>query len=640
MANYSNSSFEIIPFSDIKDIVSKDLSQLTTDSFSEKYARMNAPTYYVLLNTWLNLWNDYSPITGGYLRDNIKRQGLISIISLCSDEASKVIRKEATLLPLTRELIADVNTVAGVKTDEIVLLLLRFPKRFSPVYADKVKTECIRDVLAVENRCKLLQRRELSLFWTERIREVLARVCKPFTRKYKIDPKERYFSDGVCADGKRLYEKVDAIFSKGEHPWGMEYLCYPTEFTDIPYNLYSLGNKYSINYREWKIKVNLAVGTCVPKTYKTGRFIAPEEAYRQYNNTAIYASILRMMEGSRYWKEFCITDQEKNRGFCRKASIDNSYATIDITHASDCHTKTMFRTFFPKCWVDLIDPVLPNYIKINEKVYPLQMTATAGCVLTFVLETLLFWAIARAVAEEVARWDKSVDTTVSVYGDDIICSKAVAPTLIEVLEALGFMPNKDKSFYGDENYRETCGAEYYKGVDVSSTYWPRKALKWDGSPVKITRGPRTEESLVSIVELEHKLYQYGSRRACAFLCTFVRSIIPDFTSSDPAAGLQDLWETFPVFETGLPPHKKAAKTVVPLEATRELHYVPVSKVASSKTAADTYQQCYAVYQYVRFLQHGPLYEDELSRLLGVTMKTPSISQGLVKPTTKYIKKLI
>jgi len=69
---------------------------------------------------------------------------------------------------------------------------------------------------------------------------------------------------------------------------------------------------------------------------------------------------------------------------------------------------------------------------------------------TFPLETLIFWALTRAVCGSTA--------TVSAYGDDIICPSDRAEDVIAVLTEVGFSVNLEKSFWNGP-FRESCGSD-------------------------------------------------------------------------------------------------------------------------------------------------------------------------------------
>jgi hypothetical protein len=87
-----------------------------------------------------------------------------------------------------------------------------------------------------------------------------------------------------------------------------------------------------------------------------------------------------------------------------------------------------------------------------------------------------------------------------VYGDDIICHYSISEALLQLLKLLGFTPNSKKSFTTkDFLYRESCGGEYYKGLDMSPFYWPRGFTNPDTSlPDEYSDGGKTG-SFVALV---------------------------------------------------------------------------------------------------------------------------------------------
>jgi hypothetical protein len=80
---------------------------------------------------------------------------------------------------------------------------------------------------------------------------------------------------------------------------------------------------------------------------------------------------------------------------------------------------------------------------------------------TFELETLIFWALARAVS-----YFSGIRGEISVYGDDVILPCDVAKRYMRIARWFGFIPNESKSFV-DGYYRESCGKHYYRGYDVT-----------------------------------------------------------------------------------------------------------------------------------------------------------------------------
>jgi hypothetical protein len=61
-------------------------------------------------------------------------------------------------------------------------------------------------------------------------------------------------------------------------------------------------------------------------------------------------------------------------------------------------------------------------------------------------------------------------TFYTVYGDDIVCPTAWVKEVFTILDSLGFLVNKEKSFV-DGPFRESCGKEYLHGVDVTPIYY-------------------------------------------------------------------------------------------------------------------------------------------------------------------------
>jgi hypothetical protein len=86
-----------------------------------------------------------------------------------------------------------------------------------------------------------------------------------------------------------------------------------------------------------------------------------------------------------------------------------------------------------------------------------------GC--TFPVETVIFYALAKATAES-----EGLDNPIlSVYGDDVIVDASVAQKVMDVFAHAGFKPNRGKSFI-DGPFRESCGADFFLGVDVRPVF--------------------------------------------------------------------------------------------------------------------------------------------------------------------------
>lgn len=162
---------------------------------------------------------------------------------------------------------------------------------------------------------------------------------------------------------------------------------------------------------------------------------------------------------------------QQHKRYAWRASMTGKEATIDFSSASDCVSTELLRWLIPPKWFWWLDMVRSPTMKIGQQTVELNMFSTMGNATTFPLETLTFWAIAATVDE--SRFEgnslflKMEDLkSVSVFGDDCVVPTHTALAFIEACESVGFIVNKEKSFYGAEPFRESCGGDYLRGTNV------------------------------------------------------------------------------------------------------------------------------------------------------------------------------
>nr|ACY07249.1 replicase [Enterobacteria phage SP] len=200
----------------------------------------------------------------------------------------------------------------------------------------------------------------------------------------------------------------------------------------------------------------------VPKNSKTDRCIAIEPGWNMFFQLGVGA-VLR--DRLRLWK-IDLNDQSTNQRLARDGSLLNHLATIDLSAASDSISLKLVELLMPPEWYDLLTD-----LRSDEGILPDGRVVTYGKIssmgngYTFELESLIFAAIARSVCE-LLEIDQS---TVSVYGDDIIIDTRAAAPLMDVFEYVGFTPNRKKTFC-DGPFRESCGKHWFQGVDVTPFY--------------------------------------------------------------------------------------------------------------------------------------------------------------------------
>lgn len=159
--------------------------------------------------------------------------------------------------------------------------------------------------------------------------------------------------------------------------------------------------------------------------------------------------------------------QSYNGRLALEASVSNALSTLDLASASNSVTRELVRRLLPPDWFDLLDALRCEWVEVDGVWTRLEMFSSMGNGFTFELESLIFWAAAATVCDDL---HSSVgDTRIAIFGDDIIVPKAAAGRLVELLEFLGFRVNTEKSFF-EGPFRESCGVHAYLGVDITPFY--------------------------------------------------------------------------------------------------------------------------------------------------------------------------
>lgn len=261
----------------------------------------------------------------------------------------------------------------------------------------------------------------------------------------------------------------------------------------------------------------------VPKNEDVMRTIATEPS----GNMVLQLAAGSYLEGALRGIGLDIRSQEpKNKALARRGSIDGSLATIDLKSASDLIGIDLVRLLMPKEWADLLVDLRSAAIKLSDGKYAeLNMISTMGNGFTFPLMTLIICSLLYAVqCNDQARplW---IDWEVNaVFGDDIIIRTQYAEEMMSVLTQAGFIVNYDKSFIRGP-FRESCGGDYWEGVDITPFYV--KSLANDA------------DVYVAINQLtlwcaKHKLHLYGP---LVYLVRLIREplFIPEW--HDPSEGI-------------------------------------------------------------------------------------------------------
>lgn len=146
------------------------------------------------------------------------------------------------------------------------------------------------------------------------------------------------------------------------------------------------------------------------------------------------------------------------------------YATLDQSDASDRLCVELCRKILPYDWFRLLNLTRHHYVvDLSGDVHPLHKMANQGCGFIFELQTLIYYALAKATVLYDYGRDRGNNTLISVYGDDLICEEVFAPAIAETLVFFGQQINFEKSYFTGR-FKESCGCDTYDGFDIRPVY--------------------------------------------------------------------------------------------------------------------------------------------------------------------------
>jgi len=176
------------------------------------------------------------------------------------------------------------------------------------------------------------------------------------------------------------------------------------------------------------------------------------------------------------------TAQGVHRKVAERASVDRSFCTIDLSSASDTVASNLVRLLLPAKWFLEMESLRTHRITFtgkNAEVFRalsgmegtddctvlLEKFSSMGNGFTFELESIIFAALACAITR-LHGYMGEPGFDVFVFGDDIIMRDELYSEMEACLLFFGFNVNAGKSFHGPHGFRESCGADFFDGVDV------------------------------------------------------------------------------------------------------------------------------------------------------------------------------
>jgi len=276
----------------------------------------------------------------------------------------------------------------------------------------------------------------------------------------------------------------------------------------------------------------------VPKTLKTPRIIAIEPTAMQYAQQGLLNAISAYVRTDDLLSScFGLDDQVPNRTLAQQGSLDGSKATLDLSEASD---RVSNRLVF-----ELTRPYRPFARALQDSrskradvpgygIRRIAKFASMGSATCFPIEGMVFTAIAalgvlRGSALHLSPQSiRSVAKQVRVFGDDIIVPTRCATEVARTLHTFGMVVNENKSFWTGR-FRESCGGDFYAGVDVSVHRFRQEIPHTSGD----ARG------VAALFSFRNKCYVSGYWKTARLLDSHLESLripLPRVSRTSPVLG--------------------------------------------------------------------------------------------------------
>jgi len=249
----------------------------------------------------------------------------------------------------------------------------------------------------------------------------------------------------------------------------------------------------------------------VPKTWKKLRGISAEPVELQFYQQGVRRSIDSMFSESQFWKHRVnLHDQSISGQLALFGSITGSYATIDLSAASDSVTLELVKEVFKG--TPLLYWLLgtrSTSTECDKQTVRIKKFAPMGSATCFPVECIIFTLAAQVASDRVRIPALHNSETIRVFGDDIIIDYFAADELIGILKLLGFRVNTRKTFTTG-CFREACGIEAYRGVEVQPLRFKRLS-----SNLNTWNPPVSEISVAT--SYSNSLFERGFRSTRAYL---------------------------------------------------------------------------------------------------------------------------
>jgi hypothetical protein len=257
----------------------------------------------------------------------------------------------------------------------------------------------------------------------------------------------------------------------------------------------------------------IAKVSLVQKDSRGPRLISMEPLEIQWIQQSQFRGLKSHIEASPFNNgEINFTSQLPNQRAALQASLDAQFATLDLKEASDRVSLQLVRALFPSELLDYWEACRSVATELPDgSILPLRKFAPMGSALCFPIMAISIWAICKATLQLKHRSRRRI----LVYGDDLIIPTPYFDDVVESLESVGLLVNKDKSFHRSL-FRESCGVDAFNGVSMTPLRY-RKDFE-GGCP--------RPSLLPHLIELSESFYERGYWATCKFLRDSAAKLTP------------------------------------------------------------------------------------------------------------------
>lgn len=209
----------------------------------------------------------------------------------------------------------------------------------------------------------------------------------------------------------------------------------------------------------------------VPKDSRGPRLISCEPLEFQFVQQGLGRKLMSFLEDSCEFTRGRINFrlQSVNQKLAVEGSIDRSWATIDLSEASDRVSLDLVSRVFSKTSLlkYLLGTRSRSTLLPDGRIHQLKKFAPMGSALCFPVEAYIFWVVAAVSVSRALHipW-RDAGRKIHVYGDDIVIPNAWFDQVVAGLTSVGLVVNSRKSC-SEGYFRESCGIDAFHGVVVT-----------------------------------------------------------------------------------------------------------------------------------------------------------------------------